>query len=255
MGGAFTRLGARYELKYVVSPSAARQIRPLVAAHLPPDEHGRGLPYPIDSLYLDTRDLKLYRQTLAGEKNRFKLRVRTYTASPADPVFLEVKRRVDAAVIKSRGPLDRTRARQLLAGSSGWCEGLAAQELQAVARFTAAVSLCPVEPLVRVRYQREAYEAPNEPLRITFDTELEHAPTRQSDFSSDSLAWKRTPLEGIVLEVKFTERYPLWVADMIRRFGLQRRSVPKYVLSLDRVLQARRAALSLPARGARVAEL
>ena len=47
----------------------------------------KGYRYPICSLYLDSPDLALYRQTVAGEKDRFKLRVSvpTPTILPSRP--------------------------------------------------------------------------------------------------------------------------------------------------------------------------
>ena len=48
-------------------------------------------------------------------------------------------------------------------------------------------------------------------------------------------------MSGVVLEVKFTSTFPRWVADLIRRFDLQRRSVPKYVLCLSAEARPERA--------------
>ena len=42
---------------------------------------------------MDSDDLRLYYQTVGGEKDRFKLRVRTYSDRPNAPTFFEVRRR------------------------------------------------------------------------------------------------------------------------------------------------------------------
>ena len=34
---------------------------------------------------------------------------------------------------------------------------------------------------------------------------------------------------GVILELKFSDRFPVWMRDLVDVFGLQRRSVPKYV--------------------------
>jgi hypothetical protein len=240
MGGVSFSPGVRYEFKYLVPPATLTVLRSFVTAFLPPDRFMRGGPYRISSLYLDSPDLRLYRQTLTGEKNRFKLRVRTYSDDPDDPAFLEVKRRVDAAVFKQRVCVERRRAEKIVIGSSDWSVGLPPDLLAQVFRFSSLVSVCGAGPCIRVRYRREAYEAPaGEPLRITFDTDLEYATTQLTDLSQTRPSWTPTPVEGVVFEIKFSEHYPMWVADLIRGFELQRRSVPKYVLSLEHAREGR----------------
>jgi hypothetical protein len=250
MGGVSFSPGARYELKYLVPATTVTVLRSFVTAFLPPDRFMLRGPYRISSLYLDSPDLRLYRQTLTGEKNRFKLRVRTYSDDPNDPAFLEVKRRVDAAVFKERVCIERSRAQTLVSGSSDWGLGLPPDLLAQAFRFSSLVSLCGACPSVRVRYRREAYEAPaGEPLRITFDTDIEYATTELTDLSHMLPSWTPTTVEGVVFEIKFTERYPMWVADLIRAFGLQRRSVPKYVLCVEHARKGKSPAAAQVARG------
>ena len=101
--------------------------------------------------------------------------------------------------------------------------------------------------MVRVRYLREAYQGRgNEPVRITIDTDLSHAVTLDATLDHGSGHWTETPLNGTIVEVKFTERYPGWVQDFIRGFGLTQRAVPKYVLSIDHMmLEGRATAMAL----------
>ena len=251
MGGTISLArGARYEFKYLVTPGTASALRSHVATFLPPDRFTQDGSYAVSSLYLDSQDFSLYRQTLTGEKNRFKLRVRTYSDGAAAPAFLEVKRRVNAAILKRRAHVPREAAQLLLSGSVSWSAGLPASCRADASRFAALASLCRARPCVHVRYRREAYEpAASEPVRITFDTEIEYAPVRDTSLDTGGLHWKRTPVNGVVFEVKFSERYPTWVADLVRRFGLKNCSVPKYVLSLENALEWRRAKPTPAAHG------
>src|SRR5213593_2005927 len=71
----------RFELKYIIKEDVARAVRDFVSGYLEIDEYGATLPnfsYPVHSLYLDSDDLHLYRTTINGDKNRFKLRLRFY---------------------------------------------------------------------------------------------------------------------------------------------------------------------------------
>ena len=102
-------------------------------------------------------------------------------------------------------------------------------------------------PVVRIKYMREAYLATaNEPVRVTIDTDLTHAVTLDHDLRRSAGNWIATPVDGTVVEIKFTERFPRWVEQFVRRFAMTQRSVPKYVMCLDHVLHSGRcSALSL----------
>ena len=53
-------------------------------------------------------------------------------------------------------------------------------------------------------------------------------------------------MAGSIIEIKFTERFPGWVHDLVRVFGLKQQPVPKYVLSVDYVmLEGRESALRI----------
>ena len=85
----------RFELKYIIKEDVARAVRDFVSGYLEIDEYGATLPnfsYPVHSLYLDSDDLHLYRTTINGDKNRFKLRLRFYDNRSEAPIFFEIKR-------------------------------------------------------------------------------------------------------------------------------------------------------------------
>ena len=72
--------------------------------------------YPIVSLYLDSDDLQLCQESLRGHKNRFKLRIRSYTDEPDYPRFFEIKRRINTIINKSRARVMDRDLPTLLAG-------------------------------------------------------------------------------------------------------------------------------------------
>ena len=256
--GQLLRL-SRYEYKYVLDPHQADQIRRTVRQFLPPDPYAAMRPghaYPICSLYLDTEDMRLYRQSLTGEKTRFKLRLRTYSDDPASRVQLEIKRRLDRAVQKRRVALER-RQIELFAerGTNGWTREIAESVLRELEVFADHTRLAAARPLLKVRYMREAYESPAEPLRITFDTNVEHSLSLDWNLLHEDPRWRPTPLPRtnvlqpgphredrgtfVVFEIKFTDVFPMWVQEVVRRFELEPRSVPKYALSIDELCRAR----------------
>ena len=72
--------------------------------------------YPIVSLYIDSPELQLCRESLTGQKNRFKLRVRSYTDEPEYPQFFEIKRRINQVIMKSRARVTDADVPNLLGG-------------------------------------------------------------------------------------------------------------------------------------------
>src|SRR6478672_5281924 len=109
----------RYELKYLIPESVALRVRDFVRSYLEIDEFGATLPnfsYPVHSLYLDSDKLTLYRTTINGDKNRYKLRLRYYEDRSDAPVFFEIKRRMNNIILKQRGGVRRDAVPSILAG-------------------------------------------------------------------------------------------------------------------------------------------
>ena len=230
---------SRYECKYLVSQAVLRDVRSFISPFMRPDAFARardGYRYSISSLYLDTNDLHLYRQTVHGEKDRFKLRVRSYSDDPDQSVFLEVKRRVDQVILKRRAKLTRRDAIAFLNGDRHAGADRAARGLiDDMACFAGHADLWGARPFLRVKYLREAYESVDgDPLRVTIDTDVAWQPTLEPDLRMGGDGWIPTAVPTPILEIKFTDRYPAWVAEMIRVLNLNKESVAKYVLSVNR---------------------
>lgn len=210
--------------------------------------------YVVCSVYLDSADLRLYMQTVKGESNRFKLRIRTYSDDPETSAYFEVKKKVNKIVHKRRAELTRAQARDLLnGGRPDWQHKLLDGLNGEIEYFTHHAALLHARPVMRVKYEREAYEATgNEPVRITMDTNLMHSVSLDGSLDHVRGRWNKTPTGGAIVEIKFTDRFPSWVQDFVRLFDLNQQSVPKYILSLDCLMRSGQAAhlqvagLSLP---------
>ena len=95
----------RYELKYLISESKAVAIARFIKPYIGLDHYSKLQPngsYPIVSLYLDADNLQLCMESLLGHKNRFKLRIRSYSDSYDSPCFFYIKRRINTIIMKSR---------------------------------------------------------------------------------------------------------------------------------------------------------
>jgi len=226
---------SRYEFKYRISEAKAAAVEQYIKSYLHLDHYSKiqpGCTYPIVSLYLDTDDLKLCQETLRGKKNRFKLRVRSYSDEPDTPVFFEIKRRLNDIIIKGRSRVTKDIVQSVLSGKSVPQLQYKSDE-QLLRQFQLYMYSLNARPVAKVRYIRRAYEDDSENrVRITFDRKLCYNPTNTPDISFDGGGWKRIELGYVILEIKFTARYPAWLSQMVKSCNLQRKAMSKYVASM-----------------------
>jgi hypothetical protein len=226
----------RFELKYVINERTAGEVRRYVRQFLEPDEHTDprgGVGYPVHSLYLDSCDLVLARQTLQGKKNRFKLRIRFYDDDDDSPVFFEIKKRINDVILKERAIVYRASVPKFLAGVPLDHPDLVKDDpknYKALLNFAELRNELGGNPAAFTSYEREAYEPPDSnQYRVTFDRNLLAGSFRGRLSVADLRRWARPELDGVVLELKFNGRFPDWMGELVRLFNLQRISVPKYV--------------------------
>jgi len=230
-------LACRYELKYLVSESKAQAIALYIKPYLQLDRYSklqRGGDYPIVSLYLDSDDLRLCWESLTGHKNRFKLRVRSYTDEPDYPRFFEIKRRINTVIMKSRARVMDRDVPTLLAGSPLPPQNYSA-DIETLNQFQLYMNSIKARPVILIRYMRKAFEGDSEMrVRVTFDRQLCYCTTDAPEVRLGGRGWQRHPLtEGsVILEIKFTNRFPAWLNDVIRALDLQSQPISKYATSI-----------------------
>jgi hypothetical protein len=231
-------LGCRYELKYLISEAQAVAISEFIKVHMPEDRYSKLQPegyYPIVSLYLDSEDLTLCKESLSGKKNRFKLRIRSYSDDEQYPTFFEIKRRISNVIMKSRAPARHQDVPMLLKGLT-----LPKQDFrtnrEALDQFQLYASYLTAQPAVLIRYLRKAYESESENrVRVTFDRELFYKVTKEPRVTLNGPGWQPNLLmvKGVILEIKFTGMYPIWLSRLVTTFNLSSRSISKFATSMQ----------------------
>ncbi len=229
----------RFELKYIISESKALAVRDFVRSYLQIDEYGEMMPdlsYHIHSIYLDSDSLQLYQDTINGNRNRFKLRMRYYDEELSSPVFFEIKRRKNNCILKQRGAIRGEWKREavpwLLAGHFPDEAHLLSTEpkhMVAIQRFILLMNQLRASPRAHVHYRREAWISRGDnSIRVTMDRQVACAPefTPTLGVSTE----KVPPVFGnkVVLELKFTDRFPVWFQVMVESLGLLQTSAAKY---------------------------
>jgi len=226
----------RFEAKYRINAAQAMAVRDLIYPYMDADPHGSA--YPVTSIYLDSPDLAMYWSSERGEERRHKLRIRTYDGGGHETCFFEVKHRHNQIISKDRAVVHQSAARMLLAGAPTHPDMLTnpARDMDSLYLFQDLLTRYNASPRLVVRYLREAHLSKmDEPLRITFDTEITCLPSEHFDPEAwfASPYWFEPPDLPIVLEVKFTDTFPGWVEDIVHRLNLRRDSFSKYVICAD----------------------
>ncbi len=229
----------RFEIKFLVPESVALAARDFVQSYLALDDFctGRGeFSYPVHSLYLDSEALTFYRQTLNGDKNRFKLRVRFYDDKLTSPIFLEIKRRTKDAVSKQRGTVSRQAILQILSGQIPEANLLAAKNpthMFALQMFIQLMLQNRAKPMGHVAYEREAWISTlDNSVRVTMDRAVRFEADRTSRLTTSMQSPVSVFGSEVVLELKFTRRFPDWFKEFVRVFNLTRCSAAKYAEGL-----------------------
>ena len=238
----------RYELKYRISESKAVAIAQFIKPYLHLDHYCKLQPngaYPIVSLYLDADNLRLCQESLQGHKNRFKLRIRSYTDELDYPRFFEIKRRMNTTIIKSRARVMHPNVATLLSGLSLPQQNYNADE-ETLRQFQLYMNSINAKPVIRVRYLRQAYEDDSDNrVRVTFDRQLGYKVGSSPEVLLNGRDWQRHS-DGVILEIKFTERYPAWLNQMVKCFDLRTQSMSKYATSIKKACLSRFFAPKIP---------
>ena len=225
----------RFELKYLLKESVAERVRDFAQGHLDLDPYGAGRPdysYPVHSLYLDSDRLELYWRTVNGDKNRFKLRLRYYNEQADAPVFFEIKRRVDNAILKQRAAVKRSAAPLLLRGHFPGPEELCGSDpasLAAAQRFVRLMTEMEASPRSHISYRREAYLSQDDHLRVTMDRDILSEPRLKPEIRVTMDKPVRSFDGLVILELKFTERFPNWFRELVRMANVMQSGAAKYV--------------------------
>lgn len=228
-------LTCRYELKYRIPETKARMIAQYIQSYIRPDKYSEKCPdfaYPLASLYFDSDAFHLCHETIEGKKNRFKLRIRCYDDNPQSPCFFEIKRRINSVIVKDRARLARDMIVKAVQ-EYRTPDSISKRDHEVLSLFQFYLQSLRANPVVLVRYMRQAFEGdPINRVRITFDRNLSFKTTNRPVVALNGPGWYHVPTDCVVLEIKFSSRYPLWLSDMARIFDLQQSAFSKYVSSV-----------------------
>lgn len=198
----------RVEKKYRLNPAQKDALLTIIGPQLTPDQHGRNT---ICSLYLDTPDHLIIRNSIIAKAYKEKLRLRSYgTPGMDDHVFLEIKKKFKGVVYKRREVMSLREAMAYIEHGDKPCDSQIMRELDYAMHFYHHP-----QPAMFIAYEREAYFDANNPnLRITFDTNVRARDTDcrlEHGHSGDYLL----PEDVILMEIKTDGAMPVWLANAL----------------------------------------
>lgn len=229
----------RREIKYLIREDEALAIRSYLSSYLEPDENALGKPdnsYSVHTLYLDSNQLATYRAANDGDRNRFKLRIRYYDEDPQSPVFFEIKRRINEGIVKQRARVKREAVHSLLAGESPMPEHLykwSDRQWADLLDFWHLVERLQAAPRAHNAYMREAYVNADATVRVTIDRAVRIGTEFGGELGTEVVDAVEVFAGAVILELKFTERMPTWLIEMVRGFELKSSGAAKYVRGVE----------------------
>ena len=228
----------RIEKKYLLSEARQEALFQRIGAHLRPDAFGRST---VLSLYLDTPDHRIIRNSLEAKDYKEKLRLRSYGTAGADsPVFLELKKKLGGVVYKRRAAMTLTEAERYLR------MGIKPYESQIMSELDWAMRLYGrPKAAMLIACEREAWFDEEHPdLRLTFDRNIR---CRESELRLDrgSAGIRLLPKDTVLLEIKTAGAMPLWLADALDAEGILPGSFSKYGAAYLRTLKEKNRPVSI----------
>lgn len=224
----------RQEKKYAIDTAQGVVLRAKLAQVMIPDAHNGPRGYTIRSMYFDTPGDSDYNDKIEGLELRRKLRLRIYDPGQ-DFAMLEMKQKSGPYQLKRSLRLRREDAAGLARGD--YSPLLNYSEPFAAECFALMTCRC-YRPKTVVEYDRTAFIARENHIRITFDSRIRAS---ESDFDLFSPHPAYSPVMdpfGLVLEVKYNGFILSYIKDLLCGVHRPELSVSKYCLARSFTLSA-----------------
>lgn len=223
----------REEKKFLISVADFLKLSHKVEQVMLGDSHNGTHGYMIRSLYFDTPFDDDFFEKQAGVELRRKVRLRCYDPN-SDFAMLELKQKQGVQQLKRSLRVSKTDGQRLIDGDYGVL--LSYQEPFAAEMYALMQSRC-YRPKTIVEYNRKAFIAKENKIRITFDNKIV---STESSFDLFNPNLNMNPVldpYDVVLEVKFNGFLLGYIKELINCTDKSELSVSKYVLARQNAYQ------------------
>ncbi len=215
----------RVEKKYLLTEESYRRLREKLRDRLSHDIYGKST---IGSLYLDTPDFRLIRNSIDAKeyelKYKEKLRLRSYgTPTENTRVFLEIKKKYRGIVYKRRVAMKLSDAMRYLKTGEKNVDGQIMKEIDYAMRIYENP-----KPACAVFYEREAFYDKEFPsLRLTFDRNVRYR-TDDLDLTKGTHGTSILSPDAVLMEIKTAGAMPLFLVNTLNELKIYPSSFSKY---------------------------
>ena len=223
--------GYRHEYKFLISTGSAELLKLRLPKVMSRDPHaGPTGQYTIRSLYFDDRHYSAYEEKMAGVADRAKYRIRYYNYDTRQ-IRLEKKEKHGNLTRKTGKNITLADALHLQSGSRAACPdsqgGLLTEFQQGIAGG--------LRPAILVDYDRTPFVCNVGQTRITLDENIRTKPYCPELLASQQAMVPVLEAGQVVLEVKFNDFLPGYLADALADIPKVNLAVSKYVLCLNTI--------------------
>lgn len=217
----------RNEWKYICTEIDLEILRRRIAPLMPLDRNQKGMAsYNIRSLYFDDEENSCFYANSEGLDYRKKFRIRIYNKS-AKRIRLEIKYKVHGMTKKESCSLTEDQCRSLMAGELLPVDPSDPKPLRDLCLAMRTKRMKPVEI---VEYERTAYVYPVGNVRVTFDRNISGSKYVEKFLDEELPLLPVMPAGQHILEVKYDEVLPPFLASAIDTGRLEQTAFSKYYL-------------------------
>ncbi len=222
--------GLRHEYKYLISRADAELLKLRLPHIMERDPHaGESGQYTIRSLYFDDVSAAAYYEKIDGLDNRAKYRIRFYNYDGSN-IKLEKKEKLGNLTRKTAQSITKKDARALEYAVSQGCpdtpEGLT-EELRIACNSRG------LRPKVLVDYDRTPFLCRAGNTRITIDENLRTRPYIAHLFASPRAMTPVLEPDQVILEVKFDDFLPGYLADALADIPKVNMAISKFAMCMS----------------------
>lgn len=222
--------GLRHEYKYLISKADAELLKKRLPFIMQRDPHaGEAGRYTIRSLYFDDMDAAAYYEKVDGLDSRTKYRIRFYDYD-SSIIKLEKKEKLGNLTRKTAQTITKNDARALEYALSQGCpdtpDGLT-EELRLACNGRG------LRPRVLVDYDRTPFLCHAGNTRITIDENLRTRPYIAHLFASPRAMTPVLEPNQVILEVKFDDFLPGYLADALADIPKVNMAISKFAMCMS----------------------
>ncbi len=214
----------RKELKYLISLPEATDLKAKLGFVLKSDPNNKGNGYMVRSLYFDTLSDSDFEDKVQGYDNRQKIRLRIYNTE-GNSAKLELKEKSGTHQRKRSLKVSRQEAEQMVRGEYSFL--CSRPEPLAKWLYTFLLSRN-YRPKCIVEYDRRAYYAEQNDIRVTLDSNLRATEANFDLFDPKLMLYPVSSASEITLEVKYNNFLFTHIKQMLGKIGRMQISNSKY---------------------------